>query len=343
MFKLGVDVLKSNFEGLARPYKYFLVVTKSCNSRCKFCKIWTETPQGELTVPEFEKIAKNSPFLKWLNISGGEPTNRPDLPEIVDAFVKHCPDLELVNFTTNGIRSQHIADQVRAISKIVRGKFVVNVSLDGPPDLHEKLRGIENNFDLAVSTFKLLRQIPGVSTYLAFTFYGPNNDQFFTMFDEVKKHIPDITTRDFHLNLPQNSDHFYGNSTVKTNFDSRAIDSIAEFDRRNGFDFNLLKMFEKTYRKKALAFFETKKMPMTCASLLSSVYISEMGDVYPCTIWDKKLGSLRDTGYDMGHIIDTEIYKKTRQDIRADNCPKCWTPCEAFQSIAANLHKLEPF
>lgn len=170
MFKLGLDVLKSNFELLQAPYKYFIVVTKSCNSKCRFCKIWTEQPQNELSLAEYETLALNSPFLKWLNISGGEPTNRDDLKDIIQVFAKNCPDLKMINFTTNGIDPDKIMSQVDAIAKLNHKKLVINISLDGPPELHEKLRGVKGNFESAIETFKRIRQHSHIDSYLAFTF-----------------------------------------------------------------------------------------------------------------------------------------------------------------------------
>lgn len=340
MFKLAVDVLKSNFELLNYPYKYFIVVTKSCNSKCRFCKIWTEQPQNELSVQEYEKLAQNSPFLKWLNISGGEPTNREDLKDIIQVFASNCPQLKMINFTTNGIDPDKIMNQVDAIAQLTNKKLVINVSLDGSTELHEKLRGVKGNFESALETFKRIRQHKHIDSYLAFTFYGPNNDQLFNTFDEVKKTIPHISTNDFHLNLPQNSEHFYGNQTVKTNFDEKVIETIRKFESIEGFQLNTLKAFEKTYRAHAIDFYRTKKMPMRCSALLSSIYISEHGDIYPCTIWNKKIASLREHDFNIKWIIEQEHYKSTRELVKKEQCPTCWTPCEAFHTIAANLHKI---
>ncbi len=85
-------IILANFKQLKRPYKIFLVVTKSCGSRCSNCLIWQEKPSKELSISEFELIAVNlGPSLSWLNISGGEPTDRDDLLEIINVFIQKCP------------------------------------------------------------------------------------------------------------------------------------------------------------------------------------------------------------------------------------------------------------
>ena len=337
---LGFDVLKSNFGILSRPYKYFLVVTKNCNSRCKFCKIWQEQPVNELTLAEYKLLAQNSKFLKWLNISGGEPTLRKDLVEIIKAFADNCPDLSMVNFTTNGILPEKIISDAQAISKFNFNKVVINVSLDGTKDMHEKMRGITGNFESAIHTFRELRKIKNIDSFFAFTMYGPNNSDVFSLMNSIKEQIPSITAADFHLNLPQSSDHYYGNQSIKMPIDQNVLKIIDDFESLVPQKLDSLKIAERTYRTYAKEFYLTKKMPMTCSAMMSSVYISEVGDIYPCTIWNKKLGSLRDIDFDIKKVIETPEYAKIREDIKKDNCPKCWTPCEAFPTIAANLPKV---
>ena len=337
---LGTDVIKSNFQLLKRPYKYFLVVTKNCNSRCKFCKIWQEKPVNEMNLDEYARLAENSKFLKWLNISGGEPTLRSDLTEIIKVFSERCPDLSMLNFTTNGISPDKIISDVEFISKLNLNKVVINVSLDGTKEVHEKMRGIEGNFDSAIHTFKELRKIKNIESFLAFTMYGPNNSDVFNLLETIKQQIPNVSAADFHLNLPQNSGHYYGNQSVKMPVDENVLKIIDRFESLVHQKLDSLKIAERTYRTYAKDFYATNNMPMTCSAMMSSVYISEVGDVYPCTIWDKKLGSLREVNFDMKKIIETREYANVREEIKKNNCPKCWTPCEAFPTIAANLPKV---
>jgi radical SAM protein with 4Fe4S-binding SPASM domain len=65
-----------------------------------------------------------------------------------------------------------------------------------------------------------------------------------------------------------------------------------------------------------------------------------MGNVYPCTVFDRKLGNIRDYNYDLKKILTSETAKKVRKEIEADRCPQCWTPCEAHQMILSNWLKL---
>ena len=61
--------------------------------------------------------------------------------------------------------------------------------------------------------------------------------------------------------------------------------------------------------------------------------------VFPCLIWDEPLGNIRDHDYSMLPMIKGEKAKQLREELLQKNCPNCWTPCEAYQTIAANLFK----
>jgi hypothetical protein len=59
--------------------------------------------------------------------------------------------------------------------------------------------------------------------------------------------------------------------------------------------------------------------------------------VFPCTIYDKKVGSLREVDYDLARIWRTADADRLQQEIWEYDCPQCWTPCEAYQSIMGNF------
>lgn len=332
-------LLKENIFPGNLPLKYFLVVTKSCNSRCKNCSIWKEEVSQEMTVSEYEYLARNSrDNLVWLNISGGEPTNRKDLSEIINIFVDHCPNLQIINFTTNGMNLENLEEVCRYLSKVQVPLLSINVSIDGPREIHNYLRGI-NGFDTAIEAFKIVRSFKKIRTYAAMTLYPKNQKLIFETAEAIAEFIPDFNFDNLHLNFPHRSDHFYGNTSLS--YDEQIDIAHAQPFFKNRFSsLSPMNTIEAIYQDKLKEFIRTKKTPVSCASMASNVYISEKGDVYPCTIWDKKIGSLRESNYDLKEIWESEKRKLMRAEIISKKCPNCWTPCEAFPSLLTNLRQL---
>ena len=341
-FKLTLDLIASRLGLLRTPFKYILVVTKSCNSRCKNCLIWTETVQNELSLEECGRIAKASPRLKWLNLTGGEITLRDDLVEIVKAFKFNCRDLEILNFTTNGIDAEKITDVVSQLKALDFLKFTVNVSLDGDQSTHDRLRGVKGNFESALRTYRCLKQI-GVDGFLSFTVYDSNYKSVESMLSEIQAIDPAITLHDFHFTTENLSTHFYGNTKLKTSLENDAAKNDAKAalfhsvsrqsrNRPNSF-LNFGEILRRRYHRLAVRYLATGKTPIKCQSLTNSVYISEIGELFPCVIWNRKLGSLRSSAYDVSSILENTSTAATKTLIKQKQCDNCWTPCEAYHSM----------
>src|SRR5258707_2186796 len=69
-----------------------LFVTSRCNAFCQTCFYHEELNHpGDLTFEQIEKVSKTMPAISDLWLSGGEPTLRRDVSEIIDMFVeKNC-------------------------------------------------------------------------------------------------------------------------------------------------------------------------------------------------------------------------------------------------------------
>ena len=73
-----------------------LFVTSRCNAFCKTCFYHEELNQpGDLTFEQIEQVSRTMPAITDLWLSGGEPTLRRDLSEIINLFVR---GLEFLHF-----------------------------------------------------------------------------------------------------------------------------------------------------------------------------------------------------------------------------------------------------
>jgi hypothetical protein len=359
-FALRTAASASAIEG--RPTKLNFVITKRCDSRCVYCDIWKvkDTPGGldnELSLEEIQAVAAANPYLQWIDFTGGEPTDRPDFPQIVQAFALACPDLLLAHFPTNGIATKRITEMVAEIRRTIRARLVVSVSIDGPPELNDRLRGIRNDFAHAVDTFASLRRLLGPNhVFIGMTLHGHKGSCGHTTSELVEQTFATINDAlrargeapigwsTLHLNIPHFSQHYYGNTASKgaDGFGGEAHRGeiaaalrLAAAQPKPGGPATA-RAIERIYRAEAMEYLARGRTSIVCAALLSTVYLSEKGEVYPCTIWDRPLGNLRTTAYALMPIIDAARRSGVRQAVAEQKCPICWTPCEAYSAIAVS-------
>ena len=137
-----------------RPVWCAWQVTYRCNFRCRICSYWREphSAREELTVGEFERGARNLARVGSLlvNLAGGEPMLRSDLPDVVAALARwHFPLL-----TTNGWRVR--PEQARALWEA--GLWGVSVSVDyAEAASHDRQRGVPGAFDEALRALEVFR------------------------------------------------------------------------------------------------------------------------------------------------------------------------------------------
>ena len=119
-----------------------LSVTENCNMKCIYCN-----PDGMLCAPvdthqmSVEEIVKTVRAMvrvgiRKVRITGGEPTVRPDLIEIVQRIAA-LPGIEDLSMTTNGLRLSAMADDLKKA-----GLHRLNISLDAlDPKKFEEITG----------------------------------------------------------------------------------------------------------------------------------------------------------------------------------------------------------
>ena len=332
-------IARSSFGSLRYPYKLFFVVTKACHSRCVNCSIWKLKPENELTLDEIRAFAERNPYFSWIDFTGGEVTDRKDFAELVDAFVKSQPDLLLVHFPTNGLKPKRTEDLCRELVARKTPNLTVTVSIDGPESVNDELRGIPGDFRKAVETYKRIREIKGISTYVGMTLYERNSHLIVETLEALKKEIPDFRANNLHVNIPHTSGHYYDNSETNPKATLQMLDELEKFKNMKERTFTPFEIIDGIYQGSIREYLESGVSPVDCAALMSSCYLSEMGLLYPCTIWDAPLGNIRDSDYRIEEMLHSEKARNLREALLKKQCPNCWTPCEAYQSIFANLGK----
>ncbi|MFT3831436.1 MAG: radical SAM protein [Opitutaceae bacterium] len=344
-----------------RPTKLVFVVTRRCYSRCTYCDIWkTKDAPGaldaELTLPEIWRLAAANPQLHWIDFTGGEPTDRPDFFEVVKAFADNCPDLLLVHFPTNGLATDRIRRTVLHLRETMRARLVVTVSIDGPPALNDRLRGVHRDFEHAVATYAAVRKLLGARhTFVGLTLHAHSGsagmscaqlvqDTFAAVNAELARHGEEaLDWAELHANIPHLSQHYYGNTAhagtagfggaAHRREIAGALETLAAQPKARGA--LIARAIERIYRYEARRYLSGARPSVPCAALQTTVHLSSGGEVYPCSIWNKPLGNIRDHSYKLQPIVEAARQVGVRSMIARGRCPNCWTPCEAYPSIMA--------
>ncbi len=345
--KLGWKIALSNFNLLKNPYKLTFAITYRCNSRCKTCSIWKKKPKNELTLSEIEEFSKKSGFFNWINLTGGEPFLRKDIVSIAQILQECNDDLFLFNTTTNGYNPDLIYENTKEFVSLGIPKTIVVVSLDGPKEIHEEIRGVPCSWKKVLETYKMLKDLSeenkNFQTFFGFTISPFNIGKFRDTFSALKEVIPNIKPTDIHVNLFHSADHYYGNvgsSTKLKYYRKNVLKELNTIQEMKGTDFlNPIRFLEEKYVKLAKNFVQNNRTPLKCKAIMTSCFIDSWGNVFPCTIFNKKLGSLRDSNYDLMKILNSKSIDIIKKDVKNLNCPNCWTPCEAYQMILGNIFK----
>lgn len=143
-----------------------LSLTKACSMRCTYCRPeWVRNTRGEtlLSVDEIDQLVRHLASrhgLRKVRLTGGDPTSRGELTEIIDrvAAVRGVHDLAM---TTNGLTLERRAREYAAaglrrvnisLDSLHRERFAALTGVDGLPRV---LRGIDAAIDAGLWPVRL--------------------------------------------------------------------------------------------------------------------------------------------------------------------------------------------
>jgi MoaA/NifB/PqqE/SkfB family radical SAM enzyme len=137
-------------KGKLVPGQISIKITNVCNLRCKMCAQWGEqgynfgkpTTEIKEIVPleTYKKLVDDVVHIRpFFYIWGGEPFLYPDLMPLM-AYLKEKQLLFTV--VTNGVRLAEEAEEI-----VYTGWDALMLSLDGPRDIHNEVRGHPQSFD----------------------------------------------------------------------------------------------------------------------------------------------------------------------------------------------------
>ena len=331
------------------PY-VILFVTARCNARCQTCFNWEKLekspPQQEIQPEEVEKIAKGLSFVADLSLSGGEPFLREDLPEICMSFERQSR-VKILNVPTNGLLPERIEESTRRICSSLQNVSVeIELSIDGPPAIHDHIRGIPGSFERMEETNRRLQYLKKLHPNLLLK----GNVTFCSLNQDHLEDLPAVLTRRLRLDRISLS-FIHGNPRNPDNLDVDPEKFLA-FNRRllknpalsgKGLYSAAATSLKTLYAESVVRNLRKGRMNPKCTAGKKIIVIDEVCKVYPCEGLSYELGDLREEAYDIQRILNSpRTHSFLRDYIDAESCHCTWG-CASINNLVYNPRTYPPW
>jgi radical SAM protein with 4Fe4S-binding SPASM domain len=321
-------------------------ITHRCNFRCKHCFFIDKlNPQNfhELTLDEIDKMASTMDDLLFLSVTGGEPFLRDDIVDIIRIFHRknHLKNLVI---PTNGFLKEKILKGVEEILKSCPDMGVnIGISIDDFEKEHDELRGVKGCFKKAVETFHALNELkksyPKLSIEIVTTMTAKNQDHLESFYDFVFKDLePDAVN----LSMVRGDIKEPGILGFDIERYKRLVSRIqGAYTKGNLGGYRNFSLSNYAFSVRMIApqilikLIEEDKWQIPCLAGTFSGVLYANGDLYPCEMLERKIGNIRDAGYDFKALWNSEEANKIRNFVKKSKC-YCEHPCNFTINILFN-------
>lgn len=308
------------------PINVTVSVSYRCNSRCKTCNVWL-LPNDDLTLSEWDRVFESlgrAPY--WFTFSGGEPTLRADLPQMVASAVRHCQP-GIINIPTNGIQDTIIPARVEQVLQAApKSEVIINLSLDAVGEYHNEVRGVRNNWARAMSTWSRLQNLKkqhhnltlGIHTVIS----NFNLEQFPRLCEFVRTELrPDSYITEIAEERVELDTVGLGITPTPEAY-SEAIDHLLESWRSHRSEgmAQVARSFRERYYDLVKRTLIEQRQVIPCLAGVASAQIAPNGDVWTCCVRAQSMGNLRAYDYDFGAVWRSARGAELRRSIKAREC-----------------------
>ena len=324
-----IPVLQASYlsgRPLMLPVNITISCSYRCNSRCKTCNVWL-LPNDDFTVEEWDRTFQSlgrAPY--WFTFSGGEPTLRKDLPEMIASAYQHCRP-GIINIPTNGIQFKIIPGRIeRILQACPESEVIVNLSLDGVGLRHDVVRGVRDNFEHAMRTYaafkELKRRYPNFTLGVHTVISNFNVESFPELCAFVQRELrPDSYITEIAEERVELDTVGLGITPTAEKY-SVAIDTLLASLREQHLTgiSRVTQAFRRHYYELVKRTLREHRQVIPCMAGVASAQIAPNGDVWTCCIRAESMGNLRDYDYDFGAVWRTAKANELRRSIKAKEC-----------------------
>lgn len=315
-----------------RPTVLIYNCTWVCDARCTMCSNWKwGDRKSDMTLAQLEPVMDSAFWgaIENLNISGGEPTTRNDLPEMVEMFARHLPRLRKIGINTTGLTPHRAIPMLTRIVEFCASKGLllsIRVSLDGIGDVHNQVRSVKNGFDKASKTIEAMQALAERHDHFQF---GLAATIFATNLEDAENILAWARTRklDIVFNMLRFTDAMLHNTELKEKIAFREreerfmrqffLDRVQEESILSGQSFMYLHYADMI----ANGYHRTMPCPFQSQGLL----LNPNGDLHYCEN-SRKIGNVLEGPAEKLYFGKDNLAH--RQHLKTDVCPTCLSPCQ---------------
>lgn len=302
------------------PKSAFLAVTLLCNSRCVMCDIWQNKGRDFLPLDVYRRLPDS---LEMIDITGGEPFLRNDIPELVAVLKETCSRARIL-ITTHGFMTDKIQSQIVAILK-ADPDIAFRISLDGLGKMHEEIRRIPDAFQKVMATLRMLRGAGVRDLGVIFTLMDMNKHQLREVYDFCQKE-----KLQFSLNVAHDSPVYFGEGKAGLQPDPAAVKK--DFDYifwKQMMALNPKQWAKAWFNKYSHLYMNSHKRPIACGAGYNFFYMDSHANILVCHFKNWPIGNLNEKTFEE---IWTSKEKQKYMPV-AKGCQDCWMMCTTKDAI----------
>jgi MoaA/NifB/PqqE/SkfB family radical SAM enzyme len=315
-----------------RPTVLIYNCTWVCDARCTMCNNWKwGDRKSDMTLAQVEPVM-NHPFwgaVENLNISGGEPTTRNDLPELVEMFHRHLPRLRKIGINTTGLTPHRAIPMLTRIVEFCAKSGIlisIRVSLDGIGDVHNQVRDVKRGFEKASQTIEAMQALSKQHDNFQF---GIASTLFATNMEDAENILAWARTKglDVVFNMLRFTDAMLHNKQLeeKIGFREREEQFMRKFFLDRVQEESVLSGQAFMYLHYADMIANGYQRTMPCPFQSQGLLLNPNGDLHYCEN-SEKLGNVLDDSAESLYFKAENLMH--RQHLKDKVCPTCLSPCQ---------------
>lgn len=317
-----------------------IALTYRCQNRCDFCYASSPYRGGdvnEMTTGEVKSVIDaiyDDAHVPTISFTGGEPTLRKDLPELV----AHASERGMrVNLITNGIRC---ADRGLVEALKNAGLNSAQVSLEAhSAELHDKITGHPGAWEKTVAAVENLKGA-GVHTHTNTTICRGNRGHLIELARFVKERF---AAEYLSMNMIIATGIARDNENINIGYSSigAILKPLLEFCEREDIRF-------VWYSPTPFCIFNPLDHNLgskSCACIKGLLSVNPAGDILPCSSYDRGVGNLLKKSFNHIWNSDQALYYRERrytppvcrgcelEKMCSGGCPLYWENAGSFREL----------